>query len=65
MEPEAFAETLTEAKLGSERRRQAAAMNEILTSNSPFLKFFRNSEQARPGGLQVFQFNGVQQVTRQ
>lgn len=38
VEPEAFAETLTEAKLGNERRRQAAAMKEILTSNSPFLR---------------------------
>jgi hypothetical protein len=41
VEPEPFAETLTEAKLGSERRRQAAAMNEVLTSNSPFSEIFK------------------------
>ena len=48
VEPEAFAETLTEAKLGIERRRQDTAMNEILTSNSPFLKLFGLIKQARP-----------------
>lgn len=41
VDPEYLAETLTEARPGKVRRRQAAAIDKILTNNSSFLEFMK------------------------
>jgi hypothetical protein len=48
LDPKAFAETLTDARVGNARRRQAAVVSKTFNGNSSLLEFLKQRAQARP-----------------